>query len=122
METIKVRYKWKSHTIVKIDWEEKKVLEWEVIEVKENTKKHFLYNWFEVVGSRNIELLQEEINCIKKELKDEEERFLTLEKWIKEKAQQEIENYKKLSEDRKISILNRISWIEDEIKQQEEVK
>jgi len=124
MSKIKVRYTWLWHTVVDLEWVETIVKEWEIVEIlnDKETKQLFLSNYFVEVWGKDIKLIQESIDLIKKELKAEENNFKITEAWIKEKAEEEIKLFKTKSEERKNCILFKIKWLEEEIEIQNKDK
>lgn len=87
---MKLKYTWKWHTVVKINLEKIKVLENEVIDVKEDQKKYFLNNWFEEILS--TKLLEEKISEIKSESKEHREKITLEIKKIEDRLFKEIKD------------------------------
>lgn len=49
MAIVKIKYTWKDHTYIRIDWEKTLVNEWEEIEVDEKYRDVLLSNSFKLV-------------------------------------------------------------------------
>lgn len=76
---MKIRFTWKEHTIIKVNWNEIKVLENEIIDVE--NYKFLLSNLFVLVEEENKENILNKIDSLKSDIKN---KRLELESFIQE--------------------------------------
>lgn len=63
---MKIRFIWREHTFININWNKIKVLENEIIEVEDY--KSLLNNWFRLVEEENEENILNKINSLQSEI------------------------------------------------------
>lgn len=89
METLKVKYTGKWHTMVTLNWNQVKVKESEIIVIPASEQGKFLWNDFAVAWTKDEKLLETLIDKIEREIEDENKKVKRISKDILDKAKEE---------------------------------
>ncbi len=120
MEKVKVRYTWKWHTMVKINWEKTQVLEWGVIDIDLNDKVAFLWNWFEQVGWKSKSEIENAIKVLELTIDKERQELEKSIKAIETELFTKIDKLQKTFDNSDLQNKNKLSVLNEELERVEE--